>query len=132
DRFGSSQGCSGTLDSGDGSPWRSDGVSRSGRKPWLASRDDDELARRPSVLHVGMRSSDLVQRVGAVDWDGEAACRNRVEVALEYVGGEVGGFAAVRGEPDARRDVVDRVEVRDGPLVAQHAGEADDAVDGGR
>jgi len=35
------------------------------------------------------------------------------------------------GEPDARGDVLDRVEVRDGPLIAQHAGEAHDAVDGG-
>src|SRR5712691_5171844 len=78
-----------------------------------------------------MRLGDLVERVGAVNGDGEAACRDRVEVGLEYVGGEVGGVAAVRGEPDARRDVVDRVEVRDGPVVAQHAGEAHDAVNGG-
>src|SRR5207237_2589996 len=65
------------------------------------------------------------------DRNGEAARRDRVEVSLEYVGGEVGGVAAVGGEPDARREVVDRIEVRDGPLVAQHAGEAHDAVDGG-
>src|SRR5205823_12619499 len=70
------------------------------------SRDDDELARRPSVLHVGMRFGNLVERVRAVDWNGEAACRNRVEVGLQHVGGKVGGVAAVRGEPDARRDVV--------------------------
>src|SRR4051794_6712790 len=78
-----------------------------------------------------MRVGDLVEGVRVVDRYGEAACRDRVEVALEYVGGEVGGVAAVGGEPDARRDVVDRIEVRDGPLVAQHAGEAHDAVDGG-
>src|SRR5438876_8550410 len=88
------------------------------------SGEDNELARRPSVLHVGMRLGDLVERVRAVDRNGEAACRDRVEVGLEYVGGQVGGVAAVSSEPDARRDVLDRVEVRDGPLVAQHAGEA--------
>jgi hypothetical protein len=58
-----------------------------GRQLWLASGEDDELARRPSVLHVGMRLGDLVERVGAVDRDGEAACRDRVEVGLEDVGG---------------------------------------------
>src|SRR5439155_3016785 len=77
------------------------------------------------------RLGDLVECVGAVDRDGEPACGDRLEVGLENVGGEVGGVAGVRGEPDARRDVVDRIEVRDGPLVAEHAGEADDAVDGG-
>ena len=65
-----------------------------------------------------MRLGDLVERVRAVDRDGEAVCRDRVEVGLEYIGGQVGGVPAVRGEPDARRDVLDRVEVCEGPLVA--------------
>jgi hypothetical protein len=58
-----------------------------GRQPWLVSGEDDELACGPSVLHVGMRLGDLVEGVGAVDRDGEAAGRDRVEVALEDVGG---------------------------------------------
>src|SRR3954447_2008548 len=71
------------------------------------SREDDELAGRRSVFHVGMRSTDLVERVRAVAGDGEAAGRDRVEVGLEDVGGKVGGVAAIRGEPHARREVVD-------------------------
>ena len=59
----------------------------SDREPWLASREDDELAGRRSVLHVGMRLADLVEPVRVVTRDGEAACRDRVEVGLEDVGG---------------------------------------------
>src|SRR4051812_33091808 len=98
---------------------------------WLASRENDEFPGCPPVFHVGVRLGDLVERVGAVDRDGEAARGDRVQVGLQRAGWEVGGVAAVRREPDAGRDVVDRVEVGDGPLVAQHAGEAHDAVDGG-
>src|SRR3954447_728154 len=79
-----------------------------GRVPGAGlSREDHELARRPSVLHVSVRLGDLVERVCAVDWDSEAASRDRVEVGLKHVAGEVGGVAAIGSEPDARREVLD-------------------------
>ena len=76
---------------------------------------------------------DLVERVGAVDrhLSGGRRRRRRGRTAGRRRGGRR-RFAAVGGQPHARRDVVDRVEVGDGPLVAEHPGEADDAVDGGR
>jgi hypothetical protein len=46
------------------------------------SREDDELARRPTVFHVGMRFGDLVERVRSVDRDRQTPLGDRVEVAL--------------------------------------------------
>ena len=38
---------------------------------------------------------------------------------------EIAGPAGVRGEPYASRNVINRVEVANDPLVGQHSGEAD-------
>ncbi len=59
------------------------------------------------------------------------ARRDSVEEVLEDLGGQVAGVAAVGGEADTPREVLDRVEVGHGPMVREHAGETHDAVDSG-
>ena len=54
------------------------------------------------------------------------------EVDLEDRLGKVPCIPAVCGESDAARDVLDRVEVLDDPLVGEHPGETDHPVDTGR
>ena len=75
-----------------------------------------------------MSLDDLVEPVNMADGHDSAASGDVVEVPLQQVRREVGGVAAVGGQPHASRQVIEGGEVAHGPLVGQHAGEADDAV----
>src|SRR5205809_615309 len=59
-------------------------------------RQHDELAGGVALLHVGMGSDDLVERVGAMDRNLEPAGGDVVEKRLEDLGGEVGRLASGR------------------------------------
>jgi hypothetical protein len=98
----------------------------------LVLEQDDELAGRVVGLHVGVRDSDLVERIGAVERHCQPPGGDPVEEVLEDGGGEVAGSAAICGEPHPPWQVADWVEVTDDPLVAEHAAEAYHAVKGGR
>ena len=76
-----------------------------------------------------MRDPDVVKAVDVDRAEADLAAGYAVEVALEHGGGQVGGVTGVGGQPGAVRQVTDRVEVAHDPLVGQHSGEADGAVD---
>jgi hypothetical protein len=90
---------------------------------------DDELASCVAGFHERMGFADLVEHEDPVDRDDGSPRGDVVEEGLKYGCWKIVGLAAVRREPDTAREVADRVEVLDDPLVAEHPGEADDAVD---
>src|SRR5205085_2234964 len=92
---------------------------------------DDELAYRLVRLHGGVRLLDLRQLVDLVNRHRESSAGDSVEVALKLGLRQVASVAAVAGETHAAGDVADGVEVRHDPLVRDHPGRADRAMDPG-
>src|SRR5207245_10571370 len=92
---------------------------------------DHELAHRLVLLHRVVRLLDLLELVELMDRRRESSGGDRVEVALKDALRQVAGVAAVAGKTYAAGDVADGVEVRHDPLVRDHPGGADGAVDPG-
>src|SRR5512133_1722544 len=80
-------------------------------------REDDNLPRGGASFHLGVGLPDLIQLVDVRDRDDRVPRGNCVEEVLQDAGRQIGGFPGVGGEPDTARDVVDRVEVVNGPFV---------------
>src|SRR5439155_10793043 len=92
---------------------------------------DDELAHRLVLLHGGVRLLDLLQLVNLMNRHRESSGGDRVEVALKHGLRQVAGVAAVAGETHAAGAVADGIGVPPDPLVRDHPGGADGAVDPG-
>ena len=75
-----------------------------------------------------MRIDDPIEAVDAVDRDDGVAGGDSVQEFLQNRRGQVVGLAVVGGQAYSSGQVLNRVEVADGPDVGQHPGEAHDAV----
>src|ERR1700733_5233354 len=93
------------------------------------ARSHDELAAHGSVLHCLVSLDDLLEAKHVGDGNLEPACFYILNEALKDRRREVRGVSAVRGQPNASWDVVDRIELLNRPLVGKYPGEAGNAVD---
>src|SRR5262245_54523919 len=75
------------------------------------SEHDDLLADRSIVLHVVVRSPDLVERVRLHRTEAPPSRRDPIEISLEHIGRQIRALPSVRRQPHAIRDVADRIEL---------------------